>query len=367
MNTKSDFKFLTQTMDEMRESESARRASLEYRISSLENEQSVLRRYHSAEMENLRNELSQVNMERDRIFQALKESEKNKEVLLQASTRDLSVGGDTDLHAELARLRIERAQLLSAAAEEASRNERRLRETRAAAKSSADADIILERELRVSAEKSLESAKAEIGELRAEAGKGGLTDGAPSNEQLDAMQNDLARFKIETETLADECEALRGQLEEASRDYSFKIERLTEECRQAKARASHLERNGRYEAEGRAEVARLLQASHTNSIERSVVVSENPADDDREGDVAVVKLYDLLKKQTQATEEERLVYRELLAEHDDLLALLAQQDLLKESLKDSLTRKGGRTAVDAAIQEAEEKAKSKYGKYVRLA
>lgn len=366
VNAKSDFKFLTQTMDEMRESESTKRASLEYRISSLENEQNVLKRYHSAEMDHLRNELSHANMERDRLFQALKESEKNKEVLLHASSRDLTTEGDSDPFAELARLRIEKVQLLSAAAEEASRIERRLRETRAAAKASADAEIIVERELRVSAEKSLNTVKLELEDLRSDISQGNV-EGAPDKSDLDALREELARCKKENETLSEECTLLREQLDKLNKLSRVNIEQLTEECRQAKARASYLERNGRYEAEVCVEVARL-QASYNNGIERAVLVNGNPAvdDDDLKDSFAVAKLYDIVQTQRKAIEEERSVYFELLAEHDDLLAVLAQQDILKLSLEGALTRHCGPEAVDAATTEAEAKAKALYGKYVKL-
>jgi len=362
VSAKSDFKFLTQTMDEMRESESTRRAALEYRISSLENEQSVQQRFHSAEIENLQNELSQVNMERDRLFQALKESEKNKEALIHASSRDVPGGGDADPYAELAKLRIEKAQLLTAAAEEASRVERRLRESRAAARASAEADIILEKELRINAEKSLESIKIELEELRVHTESLERNTGACSEEQLVVLREELSALKEANELLTQESERLREQLDTSKKESEISIQRLTEECRQAKARASHLEREGRYEAEVRAEVARLQAPL---SVSRSVLV--NPADDDdREDTIAVTKLYDVIQKQKQAIEEERSVYFELLTEHDGLLALLAEQDLLKASLKGALSREAGPAAVDAAIKEAEENVKAQYGKDVKL-
>ena len=140
------------------------------------------------------------------------------------------------------------------------------------------------------------------------------------------------------------------------------IERLSEECNQAKARASHLEHEGRYEAEVRAEMARL-QAPLCNS--RSVVL--NPADDfEKEDQTALAKLYDVIQKQKQAIEDERAVYFELIAEHEDLLAQYAQQNLLKTSLQNALWKEIGQYAVEAAIREAEENAEAQYGRFVKL-
>jgi exonuclease VII large subunit len=53
---KSDLKFMTETMDEMREAESSRRSSLEHRITSLQNDHNLRRRFHTSEMENLGND-----------------------------------------------------------------------------------------------------------------------------------------------------------------------------------------------------------------------------------------------------------------------------------------------------------------------
>jgi hypothetical protein len=52
LNSKTEFLFLTETMDEMRDSESTRRASFEYRIDSLETEVQVQRLRYVSEIEN---------------------------------------------------------------------------------------------------------------------------------------------------------------------------------------------------------------------------------------------------------------------------------------------------------------------------
>jgi chromosome segregation ATPase len=380
VKSKSDFQFLTQTMDEMREAESSRRLSLEYRITSLENEQNVLRHYHNTEIEHVRNELNHISLERDRLFQSLKESEKSKEMLLQAPSRDRVMNGDergNDPFVELNRLRLEKAQLLSAAAEDASRMEHRLREAHAAAKASADAEIFMERELRLQAEKTLERTQLEMSELRMVGmdKRHGLHNIELLEQQNENLQNELQRQRTETQSTRAECSSLRQQLHETKKESNLTFVRLTQECQQAKARSSQLVREGQYEAEIRVEVARLqaTKSSATrNSPERGLVLidkttNKNPAlDDDGSCNVTVAKLYDALQKQKQATEEERIIYFELLNEHDNLLALLAQQDLLKSSYQRTLLRICGKDAVNTAIREAEEQAQSQYGKYIQL-
>ena len=101
------------------------------------------------------------------------------------------------------------------------------------------------------------------------------------------------------------------------------------------------------------------------STSRSVVV--NPADENNQDEqIAVAKLYDVIRNQKQAIEDERAVYFELLAEHDDLLAQYALLDLLTASLKNALSREVGQDAIQVATKEAEENAEAQYGRFVKL-
>ena len=93
----------------------------------------------------------------------------------------------------------------------------------------------------------------------------------------------------------------------------------------------------------------------------------NPADENNQDEqIAVAKLYDVIRNQKQAIEDERAVYFELLAEHDDLLAQYALLDLLTASLKNALSREVGQDAVQVATKEAEENAEAQYGRFVKL-
>jgi hypothetical protein len=362
---KSDLKFMAETMDEMREAESSRRSSLEYRITSLQNDHIVHRRFHAAEMENLRNELHQASMERDRLFQSLKESEKSKDALLRASSNDKVVQGDSDPHFELAKLRVEKAQLLSAWTEESSQAERRLREAVAAVTSSAEADIILEKELRVTAEKSLENVKLEMKEIRSSLGSSRTDAQSQVDATTIALGIELDGLKDRAQLLSEENASLRDQLERTKKDTLSTIERLTDDCRAAKLRASQLEREGRFEAEVRAEVTRLQASSSRESDRHGILVRENPREE-REDTLDVPELYDVIQKQKQAVQEERSMYYDLLEEHDDLLALLAQQDIVRVCLCSSLTDAAGPEAVDGVMRKAEAQSIEQYGKFVKL-
>lgn len=77
-------------------------------------------------------------------------------------------------------------------------------------------------------------------------------------------------------------------------------------------------------------------------------------------------MYDLIADLKATMKEERDMYREHLAQHDDLLALLAQQDLERASLQEALTNASGSDAVDEAIQAAKSRASDRFGEYVIL-
>jgi chromosome segregation ATPase len=374
--SKADLKAMNETIKELRGRESTCRSSLEHRIASLENDKGVLNRAHAAEIENLQNALTQLHMERDRLFQSLKESERSNEALVLASSagdRSLSESFRGD---EVVQLQLEKAQLLSSIAKERSRAEHRLRETREAANASAESDVILERELRHASEMALANVKQELRDLRLEQERILAARSSPArvidDAEMSKLSEELATLKSHVQASKKDNDDLRSYLDDAN----SKIRKLTEECRDAKMRASQLEREGRYEAQVRAEFARL-QAADSVRDSPSVVLGENPAessDDEAENRSTKAKqsyaqtsqLYDEIQQQKEAIEEERNMYFELLAEHDDLLALLAQHDLVRTSLHEALSQTGGPEAVENAIRSAEEKAISQYGKFVKL-
>ena len=380
---KSDLMFLSQTMEEIREAEATRKAALEYRISALEDDRELLRRLHADELENMRNELAHVSMEKDRILHSLKESEKKNAALVYSTRKehrdDSATGGSAE--AELARLRLERAELLTAVAEEGSRAERRIREAVTAHASSMEADVILERELRVSAESAVEDLKSQVEGLEEELAK--VREQVVSPEASEAsestkfvsekLSSDLKRCQEQAKKLSAEKEALRSQLERSRSESKVQIAELTDKLRTVQARAHRIEREGHFASDVQAEIAKLRGESYVGDRQASgwYVSARDPAHEEepvpRGQSVSASDAFDYVQKQKIAIQEERAMYLELLAEHDDLLALLAQQDLEKTSLQSALSRVAGNDAVEAAIQEAEENAVKQFGKYVRLA
>jgi phage regulator Rha-like protein len=363
---KSDMKYLIQTMDEMRQDEASRRASLEHRIRTLENDHEVLRRFHSSETDSLRNELTQAVMERDRTLQLLKDSEKNNAAMVYAASKEHPASPNESPEAELARLRIEKAQLIVAAAEEGERTERRLREVIATEVSSAEADVLVERERRLAAEAACNNMKLLVVELQkdVQAYKNDINLGSYSPRKAQ-MEQENERLKRQIADLSSDNESLRSRLtaaESAQENANYRIEKLEAECRIAQASSNRLDREIKFHSEVQLEMSRM----RTSPQVVKPTIEETPKEGKTEDDLRTVELYDKIHEQAEAMKKAREVHHALQAEHEDLLALLAQQEEVKRSLENALARVGGQRAVEDAIREAEENSIAQYGHSVRV-
>ena len=361
LTSKSDLELLSQMMEELKTAESSKRVSMENRISAFEDEQNVLRRLHEAEVENLRNELEHVRLEKEGLFQSLKDSEKSREALLQASSRSRDLDSAQNAALELARLRMEKAHLLAASSQEASRTERRIRELREAAKSAAEADVLVERELRAAAELALERATADLRNARS---RSTTTDAATSQRgsNMNVLEVELKKLKDILSLLEEEKKGLQQELDLMKQSSEQKIVNLKEEVRSAKAKALQSERAVRRDAEVQAELAKL----HKDSDGLSVCTQVDEGDDQLHHSSRLSSLYDLVEQQRDTIKQQRDAHSALESDFEGLLALLAQNKLVEESLSAALIEAGGEKAVTDAISNAEEKAVAQYGTFVRV-
>lgn len=370
---KSEIIFLTQALEELRMNEENKRASLEYRISSLEDETDVLRKYHSSELETVRNELAQLSMEKDRILHQLKESERTNSALVFAVSKAESAETEDvgDLEAEVAKLRIEIAHLLTVAADDKARAERRLREALAAHRATAEADTILEHELRLVAESNVQSLKAQLDEYRNADRKDGLSRDdshrASTQAHMERLANELEELRHELQKVQKENAALRTRMEQAALKSKTELAALTEECRLAQSKVHKFEREGRYDAAVKSEMAKLrLSPEKRGPYSTFGNEDEDPALERVNPPLVGVEAFDLIRKQKEEIQEERKMYLEFLAEHDDLLALLAQHDLERECLKEALSQTAGMDAVEEVLRKVEQKALEQFGNVIKV-
>ena len=364
VTAKSDLELLSQMMEEMREAESSRRASMENRISAFEDEQKVIRRLHEAELEDMRNQLEQVCMEKDSLSQSLNESEKSREALLQASSRGRDPDSGQNAGVELVRLRMEKAHLLAAASQEASRTERRIRELRETAVSSAEADILVERELRAAAELALENATAELREARSKRIEASAAAASQSGSNAHESEAELKLLKDKLASIESEKNDIQKQLKDYQQQSEQKMISLREEVRHAKAKVLQSERAVRHDAEVRAELAKLHEAS-SEEVER-MNSSASQGEHKFQDDTQISNLYDIVEEQSNTIEEQREAHSTLENDFEGLLALLAQSKLVEESLSAALVQEGGQKAFSEAIMKAEERAVAQYGTFVRV-
>ena len=162
---RSDLATLKHAFDEMRDSDISARASLEHRIAGLEEDKERLSRLNLQETDALNAEIVQLSIEKERLAHSMKESQRVNGELTFSAPLDETVS-QTELEREIAKLRIEKAQLLAAASEVGARTEHRIREAVAAATSSIEAQVILERELREASEVAVDDMRAQLDELK---------------------------------------------------------------------------------------------------------------------------------------------------------------------------------------------------------
>jgi len=372
---KTEVNFLSEAMEELRQTEDSKRASLEYRIGSLENENDVVRKYQATELENVRNELAQVSMEKDMIIHNLKETEKTNSSLVLATSNEDSdnLYGRNNIKSEYAKLRVENAHLLTVAADDEGRAERRLRELLSAQIASSELDVILERGLRLSAEATQETLKQELNEVHNDSNR--LIDRQSNNGQdknSNSIIDELNSFRSSLETMKNENARLKDTMREEASKAKNMIDIMTEECRKAQAKACKFDRDTRTELAVQSEIAKMRlpavpsngKSCNEDSMHRS---KKGPSIESYDISLPSAEVFDLIRKQKEEIQEERMMYCETLQEHEDLLALVAQQDLEKSCLREALIEVAGDKVADEAMKRAEEFAINRYGNAVQVA
>ena len=88
--------------------------------------------------------------------------------------------------------------------------------------------------------------------------------------------------------------------------------------------------------------------------------------DEHSRKMSAEQVYDFVLDLRSAIEDERMLYQQLLAEHDDLLGLVAQLDIELAGMREALANISGQEAVDDAAKEAERRAVQKFGKFVQM-
>ena len=293
---------------------------MEYRIETLLNERMSLDKSYQEEFAAIKAQLAKVNQEKDNLIHRLEQSEKANAAL----TLNTIAGEESE--SEVVRLQLERAQLLAKITEIGVDSERRIKEAVAAHASSAEAELIIEKQSKQSLECSLADALSELEDVKSEKNHTMSAEGSSENDLIvTELRESLAEMQIAYRDLQAANEEIKDQMASASLQNQSIIESLTEKLNRAEAHIREEERENRFETALASEIARLRngassQSKHLlspeiafSSSEKESTISEN-----------VLAMHDYVVELRALLDQEREIHQEAVAERDEALALLGQ-------------------------------------------
>ena len=255
-------------------------------------------RGNNKEVETLSSEVVQLNAEKERLLQLLSEKE---QLISSSSLRDIRDDAGPE-STQLTQLRLEKQQLLTKSAEITQRLEQRMREAIAAATSYRETERFVD-------------------ELRDLPSPPPSPDNASHKEraprdlsQLLAKPDQEAKLiaaSAEAAKLKDENFLLKADLDRSNAEAEKTIRRLKEQCRKY-AEAHKLGGSG-----SSSELAIAGEVSRLRGEMRSEKLL---------GSMTTAEVLDTVVQLKETIEDERNLYRGLVEEHKDLLALVAQYE-----------------------------------------
>lgn len=362
---------MQQMVDKTRGEHLTTMSLLRSRVCSLEEEQSRATRIHEEQISRLKEQLSHAAVEKDQLLRSLREVEGSYSALVSARN-SVKNGELNDEESEVAKLSIEKSELLFALSDAATKTEQRLRSLVAVQTSTHETELMIERELRQALETSLEEKENEINRiilqmteterLKSQAEEKQKKEAFSHEKDIQTLHSKLERLTSDINSLT---KANRNLTEELS-SLSLSNQKLLDKCRKSEIEVRKLKEQRQFDADIASEIARL-KAEYTKSSNNSngplspssTLGSHN--NNEFEHIVSVEGMYYLILDLRNSVKEERALYHNLLLEHEDLLAIFAQLDLERSKLQVALATFAGQSAVDDAIREAEEAAVMRFG------
>ena len=344
---KTDLALLEQAMEELETSKIDMSVSLEYRIEALENERRLAEQSYEEELYGIKAELAQSNEERDEMSHKLHQSEKANAALVYSTSSQYESLAAEESESEVIKLQLERAQLLAKINEIGADTERRVREAVATQASQAEAELIVEKQSQKSVESSLSDALSELREVKRQMKESGTLSSsgelAANRQAVQDLNESLDDMRMTNDEIERENKALQDKLDAANKENKSTINDLQVKLAQAEERLRSEEREVRFERAMTSEIANLRrETSNGNSsnprqsqalILRGIDLNMQPHDESKESatmdrnSAYIIEMYDYVVELKNSITEERQMYKELLEEHEDLLALLGQAGL----------------------------------------
>lgn len=294
--------------------------SMEYRIETLMNERLSLDKSYQEEFAAIKAQLAKVNQEKDTLLHRLEQSEKaNAALTFNTITREES-------ESEVVKLQLERAQLLAKLTEIGVESERRIKEAVAAHASSAEAELIIEKQAKQSLECSLADALSELEDVKSEKDQATSGEGSPDNDLIvTELRESLAEMQISYRDLQAANEEIRDQMASASVENQSLIESLTEKLKRAETHIREEERESRFEAALASEIARLRNGSSSQSTH--LLPPEIASSQEKESTISenVLAMHEYVLDLRAVLEKEREIHQATAAELDEALAIIGQQ------------------------------------------
>lgn len=340
---KTDLGLMKQAIDELETSKINMSVAFEYRIKAHENDQILSEQSYEEEIRKVRADLAHSVEKRDHLTHKLEQSEKTNAALVYSTTHNRF--DEVHSESEVIKLQLERAQLLAQISEMGTNLERRVKEAVAAQVSSSEAELIVEKQSRRSVETSLSEALSELDEIRLKlneetrSGESVAIENCVQdlNRSLDEMRAMNDKLTSKNKVLLDKLDTLDKEFKSATHDLSVKL-------RKAEERLRSKERESRFEAALALEIANLRASTRTDSYgnhqhsQALVLIEQNMLHDDAilsdeerkaidRNSAYIIEMYDYVCELKSSITEEREMYKELLAEHEELLALLGQTGL----------------------------------------
>jgi hypothetical protein len=346
--------------------------SLRSRIDTLEEEREIVKSSYEEKVTALRADVSKAASEKDRLIHSLHELEASNAAYHSARINGTENGDGND--DELERLRIEKAQLLATVSQSAAKTEQRVRSLLTAQLSTNETEVIVERELRQTAETELADKRAKLRELQIRleererdlaAEKKSKMDAVASDKDKDILQHKLDCLTAQHDQQCEDNTSFKSQIQDMKAEH----ERVTKQCQSLEIEVRKVVQEKKFDRDVTTEVARLKHESATIGTKQSRTVSSPQPSENYQGvrpDFTLEELNDYIVAMKESMKEERDLYRESQADNEDLLALLAQQHLELAILKDALESFGGECAVEDAMREAEETAVDRFGECIHV-
>ena len=294
--------------------------SMEYRIETLMNERLSLDKSYQEEFAAIKAQLAKVNQEKDTLLHRLEQSEKaNAALTFNTITREES-------ESEVVKLQLERAQLLAKLTEIGVESERRIKEAVAAHASSAEAELIIEKQAKQSLECSLADALSELEDVKSEKDQATSGEGSTDNDLIvTELRESLAEMQISYRDLQAANEEIRDQMASASVENQSLIESLTEKLKRAETHIREEERESRFEAALASEIARLRNGSSSQSTH--LLPPEIASSQEKESTISenVLAMHEYVLDLRAVLEKEREIHQATAAELDEALAIIGQQ------------------------------------------